>query len=36
MNGIYVDPVHDLVVVVRWIDSKAFGEFVAKVLAALE
>jgi CubicO group peptidase (beta-lactamase class C family) len=35
MNGIYVDPVHDLVVVVRWIHNKAFGEFVAKVLAAI-
>ena len=35
-NAIYVDPVNDLVVVVRWIEGKALGEFVKRVLAAIE
>ena len=35
-NIIYVDPEHDLVVVARWIDNGAVGEFVAKVLAAVD
>jgi CubicO group peptidase (beta-lactamase class C family) len=35
-NAIYVDPVNDLVVVARWIDGKALGEFVKRVLAAIE
>jgi CubicO group peptidase (beta-lactamase class C family) len=34
-NAIYVDPVNDLVVVVRWIDGKALPEFVKRVLAAV-
>lgn len=33
-NMIYVDPEHDLVAVVRWIDGKAMDEFVKKLLAA--
>jgi CubicO group peptidase (beta-lactamase class C family) len=35
MNAIYVDPVNDLVVVVRWIDSKALPELVKRVLDAI-
>jgi CubicO group peptidase (beta-lactamase class C family) len=35
-NAIYVDPVNDLVVVVRWIEGKALNEFVKRVLAAVE
>jgi CubicO group peptidase (beta-lactamase class C family) len=35
-NAIYVDPVNDLVVVVRWIEGKALPEFVKRVLAAVE
>jgi CubicO group peptidase (beta-lactamase class C family) len=35
-NAIYVDPVHDLVVVVRWIESKALPGFVERLLAAIE
>jgi CubicO group peptidase (beta-lactamase class C family) len=35
MNAIYCDPEHDLVVVVRWIDGKAFPGFVERVLAAV-
>lgn len=34
-NVIYVDPVHDLVVVVRWIDSRYLNEFIAEILKAL-
>ena len=34
-NAIYVDPVNDLVVVVRWIEGKALNEFVKRVLAAV-
>ena len=34
-NMIYVDPEHDLVAVVRWIDNKSLDEFVKKLLAAL-
>jgi CubicO group peptidase (beta-lactamase class C family) len=34
-NAIYVDPVNDLVVVVRWIDGKALPEFIERVLAAI-
>jgi CubicO group peptidase (beta-lactamase class C family) len=33
-NMIYVDPEHDLVAVVRWIDRKALDEFVKRLLAA--
>ncbi len=35
-NLIYVDPVHDLVVVARWIQGRAIPEFIEKVLAAVE
>jgi CubicO group peptidase (beta-lactamase class C family) len=35
-NVIYVDPVNDLVVVVRWIEPKALAGFVERVLAAIE
>jgi hypothetical protein len=34
-NMIYVDPEHDLVAVVRWIDNKSMDEFVKKLLASL-
>jgi CubicO group peptidase (beta-lactamase class C family) len=35
-NLIWVDPVHDLVAVVRWIDGAAFDGFVKRVLAAIK
>src|SRR6202521_5316140 len=35
-NMIYVDPEHDVVAVVRWIDTKAMDEFVTRLLAAIE
>ncbi len=35
-NMIYVDPEHDLVAVVRWIDNKSLNEFVEKLLAAID
>jgi len=35
-NMIYCDPEHDLVIVARWIDGRVMGEFVAKVLEALD
>jgi len=35
-NVVYVDPEHDLVVVIRWIDRDALAEFIGKVLASLE
>lgn len=34
-NAIYVDPRHDLVVVVRWIENDALDGFVQRVLASL-
>ena len=34
-NAIYVDPEHDLVVVVRWIENDALDGFVQRVLASL-
>jgi CubicO group peptidase (beta-lactamase class C family) len=34
-NIIYVDPSHDLVMVVRWIDNKAVDGLIKKVLAAI-
>ena len=34
-NVIYVDPDHDLVAVVRWIDNKSTDEFVKRLLAAV-
>lgn len=33
-NIVWVDPEHDLVVVVRWIEGRAVNEFIGKVLAA--
>ena len=35
-NMIYCDPMHDIVIVARWIEGRVMGEFVAKVLEALE
>ena len=35
-NMIYVDPEHDLVVVVRWIENGALDGFVQRVLASLD
>jgi CubicO group peptidase (beta-lactamase class C family) len=35
LNMIYVDPEHDLVAVVRWIDNKAMDEFVKRLLGAV-
>jgi CubicO group peptidase (beta-lactamase class C family) len=35
-NIVYVDPVNDLVVVVRWIDREIADEFLGKVIAAIE
>lgn len=34
-NIIYVDPEHNLVMVVRWIDNKAVDEMIKKLLEAL-
>jgi CubicO group peptidase (beta-lactamase class C family) len=34
-NIVYVDPDHDLVIVARWIEDKAFAGVVEKVLAAI-
>ncbi len=34
-NEIYVDPEHDLVAVVRWIDAPAMDGFVQRLLAAV-
>ncbi|MGY6558212.1 MAG: serine hydrolase domain-containing protein [Nitritalea sp.] len=35
VNIVYVDPVHDLVIVSRWIDNAAKATFIAKVLESL-
>ena len=35
-NMIYVDPDHELVAVVRWIDTPAMDGFVQRLLAAVE
>jgi CubicO group peptidase (beta-lactamase class C family) len=35
-NGIFVDPDHDLVVVVRWIEGRAMDGFLQRVIAAVE
>ena len=35
VNRIWVDPEHDLVVVIRWIDGDAFDGFAKRVLAAI-
>ena len=34
-NAIYVDPDHDLVVVVRWIENRAMDGFIQRVLASV-
>jgi hypothetical protein len=34
-NVIWVEPTHDLVVVVRWIDNRQVNAFIGKVMAAL-
>jgi hypothetical protein len=31
---VYIDPEHDLVMVVRWIDNKALDDMVKRVLEA--
>ena len=33
---VWIDPTHDLVVVLRWIDRKKAGGFVERLLAALK
>jgi CubicO group peptidase (beta-lactamase class C family) len=35
VNRIWVDPEHDLVVVIRWIDGAHFDGFISRVLAAI-
>jgi CubicO group peptidase (beta-lactamase class C family) len=35
VNAIWIDPEHDLVVVLRWIDKSAFDGFIERLLAAL-
>jgi len=35
-NVIWIDPEHDLVVVVRWIDKASFAGFLELVLASVE
>jgi len=35
-NAIYVDPEHDLVVVLRWIQTSAIDGFVKRLLGALQ
>ena len=35
LNMIYVDPEHDLVAVVRWIDNAAADGFVRRLIAAM-
>jgi CubicO group peptidase (beta-lactamase class C family) len=35
-NIIYVDPEHDLVAVVRWIDNKAVDGFLQRLITAVE
>ena len=35
-NLIYVDPEHDLVAVVRWIEGEAIDGFLSRLLAAIE
>ena len=35
-NLVYVDPENDLVIVVRWIENSAAGEFFSRVIAAIE
>ena len=36
VNMVYVDPVHNLVVVARWIEGDAMAEFVRLVLASID
>jgi hypothetical protein len=33
---IYVDPDHDLIAVVRWIDGRAIDNFLKRLLAAID
>jgi CubicO group peptidase (beta-lactamase class C family) len=35
LNMVYVDPEHDLVAVVRWIDNKAVDGFLMRLIAAV-
>ena len=35
-NMVYVDPQHDLVIVLRWIEDKATDEFLKRIIAAIE
>jgi CubicO group peptidase (beta-lactamase class C family) len=35
-NIVYVDPVHDLVDVARWIQSQRHGDFIERILASLD
>jgi CubicO group peptidase (beta-lactamase class C family) len=35
-NMVYVDPQHDLVIVLRWIEERATDEFLKRVLAAIQ
>jgi CubicO group peptidase (beta-lactamase class C family) len=35
-NPVYVDPEHDLVAVVRWIDGEAIDGFLKRLLAAID
>jgi CubicO group peptidase (beta-lactamase class C family) len=35
-NLVYVDPQHDLVIVLRWIDDRAADEFLKRILAAIQ
>ncbi len=35
-NLVYVDPEHDLVAVVRWIDGEAIDGFLKRLLAAID
>jgi hypothetical protein len=34
-NIVYIDPDHDVVAVVRWIERRAIDEFVKRLLAAV-
>jgi hypothetical protein len=34
-NMVFVDPEHDLVAVVRWIDNKTLDDFVQRLIAAV-
>ena len=36
LNAVWIDPEHDLVVVIRWIDNQHIDGFLARVLAAIK